>query len=110
MDKTKFNGMGTVDSATVNKIEADADVVLVNQNGKWVNKEAVTLNVTLSGATTSATTVIGLKFVGNECVDKTFTPGSGTSGTVSIAAGELNITGFMAPIILIASDATPATP
>ena len=62
----------------------------------------MTLNVTLNNACTDTATVVVLKFNGGECVDKEFT-GDTTSKTVSIAAGELNVSSFVAPIILIAS-------
>ena len=104
LDKTKtlFTPVGTVDGATVQTVEADDNIVLENQNGKWVNKSAVTLNVTLNKACTDSSTVVVLKFNSGECVDKEFT-GNAASKTVSIAAGELNVSSFVAPIILIAS-------
>ncbi|MCI9294489.1 MAG: hypothetical protein HFF48_04595, partial [Lawsonibacter sp.] len=104
LDKTKtlFTPVGTVDGATVQTVAAANDIVLENQSGKWVNKSAVTLNVALNKVCTDAATVVVLKFNGGECVDKEFT-GDAVSKTVSIAAGELNVSSFVAPIILIAS-------
>ena len=97
----------TIGGAKVTAVAAKEDIVLVNQNGKWVNKADATLTVTLDKACDPTTTMVYLKFANGECVEKSVA-GAATSVEVSIAAGELNVSSFMGPIVVIASDKASA--
>ena len=97
----------TIGGAKVTAVAAKEDIVLVNQNGKWVNKADATLTVTLDKTCDPTTTMVYLKFANGECVEKSVA-GATASVEVSIATGELNVSSFMGPIVVIASDKASA--